>query len=232
MANFSNLITTTKGHELIIKILAGEVAIEPQSPFTRIVTTSAVYQMNQLEALTSLDEIKQQTLVSGVTKQNQTTVEIHGGMDNSGLAVGYRLNTVGVYYRDPTDGMEYLFGAAIHVPIPEEPNADFIFPFNGLTTTGLLFDLLASIGNADNINFNVDPAAVVTIKTLLLHNIDPTAHENRFSNIQAQIDYIMQLILNERDGDLIDGETGNREKGSLRLANGEIHPLILRDKQN
>ena len=187
MANFSNLITTTKGHELVTKILAGEIATEPQSPFTRIVTSSAVYQMSELESLIDLTEIQQETLVSSVTKQNQTTIEIHGGMNNSQLTVGYRLNTIGVYFRAPDDPQEYLFGAAIHTPTHEEPSADFIFPFNGLTTTGLLFDLLASVGNADKVPMKVDPAAVVTIKTLLLHNISPTAHENRFAAIQAQL---------------------------------------------
>ena len=231
MANFSNLVTTIKGHELITKILAGELATEPQSPFTRIVTSSAVYQKNQLEGLTDLDQIRQETLVSGVTKQNQTTVEIHGGMDNSTLTVGYRLNTVGVFFREPNDPQEHLFGAAIHMPTPEEPSSDFIFPFNGLTTTGLLFDLLASVGNADNISFNVDPAAVVTIKTLHLHNIDPNAHENRFSHLQAQIDRLMQIISNQRDGYILDGESGDLIKASLRLAeSGEIRPLVIRDK--
>jgi len=163
MANFSNLITTAQGHALNAAILAGEVLTEPQSPFTRIVTSSAVYQLSELEALTTLSEIQQQTLVSGVTRQNETTVQIHGGMNNSDLTVGYRLNTVGVYFQWPNDAQEYLFGAAIHKPTPEEPSAEFIFPFNGSTTTGLIFDLLASVGNADNISLDVNPAATVTI---------------------------------------------------------------------
>jgi len=181
MANFSKLVTTTKGHELIVKILAGKLSVEPQSPFSKIVTSSAIYELSQIESLTVLDQVQQYTLVSSVTKQNKTTVEIHGGMNNSTLTLGYRLNTVGVFFIDPSDSQEYLFGAAIHQPTSEAPTGDFIFPFNGLTTTGLMFDLLASVGNTDNINLNVDPAAVVTIKTLQLHNISETAHENRFA---------------------------------------------------
>ena len=226
MANFSKLITTTKGHELIVDILAGKVATEPQSPFTRIVTSSAVYQLNQIEGLTSLDQIQQETLVSAVTKRNQATVEIHGGMDNSTLTAGYRLNTVGVYFRDPADGLEYLFGAVIHQPTTEEPAADFIFPFNGLTTTGLMFDLLASVGNADNINLNVDPAAVVTVKTLALHDTSATAHENRFSGIQAQIDHIMGLISNQRAG-RITLPDGTAVDAAIQLPNGEVKPLMV-----
>jgi len=186
MANFSNLITTAKGHGFIVKILAGKLAAEPKAPFTRIVTSSAVYQLSQLEALTDLAEIRQETLVSAVAKQNQTTIMIHGGVDNSKLVTGYRLNTVGVYFIDPDDSQEYLFGAAVHLPTPDEPNSDFIFPFNGLTTTGLLFDLVASVGNADNISFNVDPAAVVTIKTLEIHNTSARAHENRFAELSTR----------------------------------------------
>ena len=185
MSNFSNLITTTKGHQFIFDILAGKVATSPQSPFTRIVTSSAVYQMNQLEGLVTLDEIRQETLISSVSKQNQTTIEIHGKIDNSTLTAGYRLNTLGVYFRNPDDGLEHLFGAAIHQPTPEIPTSDFIFPFNGLTTTTLSFDLFATVGNADNISLNVDPASIVTAKTLELHNTDPTAHQDIRQAINA-----------------------------------------------
>ena len=176
MANFSNLITTSKGHELITAILAGKIEMGSQSPFTKIVTSSAVHQLSELEGLLVLDEVHQETLVSDVAKQNQTTVTIHGSLDNSTLAVGYRLNTVGVYFLNPADGVEYLFGAAIHQPTTEAPNADFVFPFNGLTTTGLIFDLFASVGNADNISLNVNPAATVTVQMLSAHNNDPDAH--------------------------------------------------------
>ena len=188
MANFSNLITTTKGHELITRILAGEVATAPQSPFTRIVTSSAVYQLSQIEDLSDIADIRQETFVSAVARQNQTTVEIHGGMDNRDLTVGYRLNTVGVYFLDPADGLEYLFGAAIHMPTTDAPTADFIFPFNGLTTTSLLFDLFASVGNADNISFSVDPAAIVTVRALEIHNTSDTAHENRFAAVAGALE--------------------------------------------
>ena len=164
MANFSNLITTKKGHEWIARILNGESIVQSQTPFTRIVTSSRIYQKSELEALTTLSDIKQETLVSGVTKQNETTIKIEGSIDNSELAVGYRLNTVGVFFNP--DGNEYLFGVAINVPTPEEPNADFVYPFNGLTTTGILFDLITSVGNADSIPFDVNPAATATIKQL------------------------------------------------------------------
>jgi len=177
MANFSNLIITTKGHELNADFLAGEISTNIQTPFTRIVTSAAIYTPGELESLTTLDEIHQETLVSNVSKQNKTTIEIHGSMENSTLTVGYRLNTVGVYFRDPADGQEYLFGVAIHIPTPEAPAADFIFPFNGLTTTGLIFDLLANVGNADNVSLNVNPAATVTVKMLNNHNQDQQAHE-------------------------------------------------------
>ena len=227
MSNFSTLITTSKGHGLVAKILAGELATEPQTPFTRIVTSSEVYQVTQIEALTTLMDIEQETLVSAVTKQNQTTIEIHGGMDNSSLTVGYRLNTVGVFFCDPDDGLEYLFGAAVHVPIPEEPSADFIFPFNGVTTTAIMFDLLTNIGNAENISINVDPTATVTVKTLLIHNSDPQAHENRFAPIISDVEalktkvsslfgfVISDAVLTHADLLLLD--TGDMAEGTLIL---------------
>ena len=129
MANSSNLITTAKGHELIVRILAGEIQTESQTPFTRIIASSAVHQMSELKGLTTIDQIQQETLISSVTCRNQTAVEIRGGMDNSNLQVGYRLNTVGVYFRNPMDNNEYLFGTDIHKSTPEEPPANFIFPY-------------------------------------------------------------------------------------------------------
>lgn len=181
MANFSNLITTARGHALVSAILAGEIATEPQTPFTRIVTSSAIYQLSELEGLSDLSEIQQEPLVSAVVRQNETTVQIHGGMNNSELTVGYRLNSVGVYFTDPADRQEYLFGVAVHIPTAEQPNADFIAPFNGSTTTGLIFDLIASVGNADNMSLEVNPAATVTIiqlqNAINEHNRDLDAHQ-------------------------------------------------------
>jgi len=163
---FSRFITTTKGHELTAKILAGEVPTIGQTPFTRIVTSEAVYQLGQLESLTGLDQIRQETLVSEVRRKNKTTISIHGRVDNSELAVGYRFNTFGVFFNCPTDGVEYLFGSSIFAPEPNVPQADFIHPFNGQTTTGITFNAITGIGNADNISLTVDPAAVVTVGAL------------------------------------------------------------------
>jgi len=182
MSNFSNLITTAKGHELVTAILAGDIATEPRTPFTRIVTSSAVYQLSELEGLTELSEIRQETLVGDVIRQNDTTLLIHGGINNNELTVGYRFNAVGVYFNDPSDSQEYLFGVSIFVPTPEAPHADFIPPFNGSTTTGMIFDLLVNVGNADNVSLEVNPAANVTIlqlkNELEAHRQDPNPHPN------------------------------------------------------
>ena len=178
MANFSQLITTTRGQGFMSRVLDGEFAGQTQTPFTRIVTSSAVYQMSELESLTELTNIRQETLVSSVTRQDESTVIIHGGVDNSGLNVGYRLAAVGVYFLDTNDGQEYLFGVAIHIPTTEEPNPDFIFPFNGLTITGMMFDLIAKVGNADNISLEANSAVFVTVGDLEAHNRRFDAHRN------------------------------------------------------
>jgi len=163
VANFSRLITTTKGHAFIASVLEGTVSTAPPSPFTRIVTSSAVYTPAQLEGLATLTDIQQETVVSDIVRLNATTIQIHGGIDNRDVSVGYRLNAAGVFFRDPADGEEYLFGVSIHVPTNDEPNADFIMPFNGSTTTGIIFDFIAGVGNADNFSLEVNPAASVTV---------------------------------------------------------------------
>lgn len=193
MANFTDMRTTTKGHELLIDVLAGKLDLSSQTPFTRIVTSPTVYTLAEIEQLETIEDIRQETLVSAVTKVNQTTVEVHGGLENAQLRVGYRLNTVGVYFREPSTGEEFLFGGAIHDPTEEEPNAAFIFSFNGITSTALMFNLITSIGNADNLPRNIDSAAYVTHRTLLLHNQDPNAHAGQFAHTQKQIDELKAL---------------------------------------
>ncbi|MCL1862015.1 MAG: hypothetical protein FWF78_00425 [Defluviitaleaceae bacterium] len=62
------------------------------------------------------------------------------------------------------------------------------------------------------------------------HNQDPNAHENRFSEMQTQIDYLTKIVTGQRQGQILDRETGELLSGSLRdIETGEVQPLVLRD---
>ena len=248
MANFSELIITTKGHELKTRILAGDLATEERTPLTKIVTSSAVYQLSDIEALTSLDGIQQETLVSSVTKTNQQTIRIHGVMNNNDLTTGYRLNTVGVFFKFPDDPQEYLYGATIHIGTFEEPNADFIFPFNGQSSTGMIFNLEVEIGNADKISLVVDPAAVVTVqmlegikilitniaKSLDMHKNDVDVHEKAFDKHNLDPNANPAAInKHNKDPDAHDGIQRDIEtlQGKVPTPTRE-HQMIISDVNN
>ena len=68
MAQFQNVVITTKGQALMAKMMAGVGNIQ----FTKINTSSQVYTAEQLESLTALANVKQTTLVSKVTRTNNT----------------------------------------------------------------------------------------------------------------------------------------------------------------
>lgn len=54
------------------------------------------------------------------------------------------------------------------------------------------------------------------------------SYESRLNEIQNQLDRLLQLIQNQRPGYVL--ENGEMKDASMRLENGEIHPLAVRDK--
>jgi hypothetical protein len=171
MASFQNVVITTKGQALMAKMMAGTGNVQ----FTKISTSSQTYTAAQLEALTSLTNVKQTTLVSKVTRTNNTAIKIEGAINNAALATGYSCQTVGVYALDPDDG-EILYGVTI------TSQADYIPAFNGVTSTGIKFELIISVGNASSVTLQVNPAAVATIGDLDSIN-------GRISNIESYVGY-------------------------------------------
>jgi hypothetical protein len=156
MAQFQNVIITGKGQALMAKMMAGVGNIQ----FTKINTSSQIYTEEQLEALTALANVKQTTLVSKVTRTNGTAIKIEGAINNASLVAGYSCQTVGVYAIDPEEG-EILYGVT-----GVNGQADYIPAFNGVTSTGIKFELIISVGNASSVTLEVDPAAVATVGDL------------------------------------------------------------------
>ena len=181
MAQFQNIITTAKGQALMAKMMAGVGNVQ----FTKIQASSGVYAAEQLEGLTELADVKQTTLVSKVTRTNNTTVKIEGAVNNIALTEGYDCQTVGVLALDPDEG-EILYGVTIVIG-----QADYIPAFNNVTSTGLRFKLVLTVGNAANVSLQVDPAAVAMADDLEAH-IDTTVfseggvHGLRYFNNKLQ----------------------------------------------
>lgn len=144
-------VVTQLGQALMAKIMAGVGNVK----FTKIRTSSQIYMLSQLDGLTALDGIQQETLVSGVVRTKENEVKIYGAVNNLSLVTGYNCHTVGIYANDPDIG-EILYQVTIAT------SADYIPAFNGITQSGINFSFNTKVGNSENINLKVDPAAVAT----------------------------------------------------------------------
>lgn len=156
MAEFSKLVLTTGGQALIAKILTGVTGVE----FTRVCASSMDVAVDDLEALTELDGIMQESAVSNITRTNETAVKIEAAFTNSDLATGYYMRTLGLYANDPDDG-EILYAATV-----ETSGGCYMPAYNGVTVSGAYIELITTVGNAESVSLDVDATAIATIGDL------------------------------------------------------------------
>lgn len=154
MAKMNPTVITNAGQRLMSKLIAGA-----RTNFTKIVLSDRQYNQGQLEAMTSIADVRQQSLVSRVERTADSAVRVEGAITNSGSPVlnrGYHIRTIGLYATDPDAG-EILYS----VTIAEE--ADYMPAYNGKTSTGIHLKLVTVVDNSANVLLDVDPAAVATI---------------------------------------------------------------------
>ena len=138
MAEFSKVVITTKGQALMAKLIAGQATVQ----FTKILTSSTQYAVADLEALTSLSNIKQTVDITRVTRTNDVAVQVEAAFSNTGLETGYYARALGLYAIDPDEG-EILYA------VSAETSGNCYFPAdNGITVSGLLVKMVTVIGNA------------------------------------------------------------------------------------
>lgn len=167
------------------KLIAGTATTK----FTKVALSSTVYSQSQLENLTALTNIKQQQTVSRTDRKNGNAVEVQAAVTNQTLNVGYYLNTVGLYATDPQEG-EILYS----VTIAEE--ADYMPPYNGVTSTGVFFKLLTVVSNSANVSLDIDPAAVATMSEIIrltemieVHLNSETPHKSKVGGVDYLIGF-------------------------------------------
>ena len=154
MAEFSKLVVTRKGQALIAKMLAGTAT---DIDFTKVAASDAEYQVEELEGLDSLNGIMQEAEVSRKTRTNEVAVKVETAFSNMKLTVGYHMRVLGLYALDPDDG-EILYAACV-----ELSGNCYMPPYNGITVSGAYIQLVTTVGNADNVSLEVNPAAIATI---------------------------------------------------------------------
>ncbi len=168
MAQFSNLVITQKGQELLAKIISGTKG----AVFTKISTSTAEYSATELEALSTLPNVMQTSVISGIDRTNGTAVRVEAAFTNTELTKGYFLRTIGLFAQDPECG-EILYAACREVS-----GGCYVPAYNGVTVSGIHVQLVTTVGNAENVSLEVDPAGIVTVEALQNHNSSETAHEN------------------------------------------------------
>lgn len=161
MAEFSSFVITAKGQALMAKLIASSGTCN----FSAIKTSTTVYTQGQLEALTALTNIKQSAEISSINRINNVSVNIKGALNNTALVTGYTVNAIGLYAIDPNEG-EILYAVA------RATQAGYMPPYNSITSSGILFDFVITVGNASNVTVTVNPAAVATQADVIAINAE------------------------------------------------------------
>ncbi len=181
MAEFSKLVITRNGQALIAKMLAGQGDIE----FSTIATSSMSYEVDQLESLENLSDIRQTNKISRITRTNDVAVKVESAFSNTELTEGYYMRTIGLYATDPKEG-EILYAVTI-----ETTGNCYMPAYNGVTVSGAYIQLVSTVGNAENVSIKIDQTAIATIGNIqdLQKQIGNVDLENKGS-LQEQIDSI------------------------------------------
>lgn len=149
-----DLIITSKGQELMAKMIAGTST----ATFTKICTSDYDYSNTNLEELLQLYDIKQEALVSKVSRTDLTLVEVLAAINNSTLTTGYYVRGLGLYAKDSDDN-EILYGISI-----ESQNPDYMPAFGGKTVSGISYKLNTKVDNSEQVTLEINPAATPTIE--------------------------------------------------------------------
>lgn len=152
----AGLVITNKGNELAARLLAGTTT----ASFTKIATSDRDYSGHDLKTLEAL-EIKQETLISQVEREEAAVITVYGSIDARELEDGYYIQAVGLYARD-AEGTEILYAVA------RDEYPKYLAPYNdsGRVLSGATFKLHVKVDNADQVSLEVDSAAVPSLREM------------------------------------------------------------------
>lgn len=157
MAEFGQLIITDKGSNLIMKTINSNEKI----CFTGLATSLRRYHDGELKSLSALGDIIQRSGISGIDIESNSTIMIHAVIQNTELTDGYYIKTIGLYADDPDEG-EILYA----VSVDTSDGGCYVPSYNNRTISNLYFNLSVAVGNSENVQLQIDPGAIVTIRQL------------------------------------------------------------------
>lgn len=161
-----NLVITNKGQELMAKMIAGTST----ATFTKIATSDYDYSSTSLEDLLQLYDIKQEALISKVSRTDLTLVEVLAAINNNDLTTGYYVKGLGLYAKD-SDHNEILYGISI-----ESVNPDYMPAFGGKTVSGISYRLNTKVDNSEQVTLEINPAATPTIEQVEAVQVSVNTH--------------------------------------------------------
>lgn len=219
-----NLVITKKGQELMAKMIAGTST----ATFTKICTSDYDYSSVNLEELLEMYDIKQEALVSKVSRTDLTIVEVLAAINNSNLKTGYYVRGIGLYAKD-SDNNEILYGISI-----DSENPDYLPAFGGQTVSGISYRLNTKVDNSEQVTLELNPAAIPTIEQVELVDRKIDSHTNLSINSESGVhgfrfyNDVLQFY-NEESKTWIDIETGgggiapsNVKNPKIKVGNGKL----------
>lgn len=197
-----DLVITNQGQELIAKMIAGTST----ASFTKIQTSDYDYSTASLKDLTSLYDVKQEALVSSVSRTDTTMVEVLAAINNSNLDSGYYVKALGLFAKDIEDN-EILYAVSI-----ETDNPDYMPAFGGKTVSGITYKMNTKVDISSQVTLEINPAAVPTMQQVQNIVIAISTHENETIYGEVGVHgfryYNEQLQVKNEEGEWTDVESG------------------------
>ena len=152
MAEFTKLIITDKGKELLANVATSTNKIE----FTRVSTSDRAYREDEIASLTDLAGIKQTNHISSVAAQAGGKIKIEAAFENRELTEGYFIKVIGIYAKVGSN-IEVLYAVAI-----EKTGRYSIPAYNNATVNAVYLKLFLAVENFEKITLEVSPGAFIT----------------------------------------------------------------------
>lgn len=198
MGIFNKAVVTEKGQALLAKTVAGTCKMV----FTKVALSENTLKGN-LSTLSNIGTIKQSTHISHKTVKDNASVVLDAVFTNADLTKGYYVRNIGLYAQDPDEG-EILYSISVADESTAPP--DWIVPYvqGGIITT-FTIELVTTVANASNVEVEVDPACVATLKDIAEVN-------KKIVTIQIQLaenveELYKTLFPKPSEGLIFDGDT-------------------------
>lgn len=147
---------TNAGKQLMARMMAGETIAN----FTKVAAADHDYSGTDIEALTELQDIKQEVMPSELSVEDATSIRVIAVFENSKIMQRYNIRAIGLYAEE-SDGTETLYAVSIC-----DENPDSLPAFGGKTVYSITYDMHIRVDSTNQVTLELNPLAFATIETL------------------------------------------------------------------